>query len=364
MRSSDVIIIGAGVIGLSLALELQRRGVSALVVERGEPGREASQAAGGMIADHDPHLPSELKRLASLSASLYPEFVHGLRDESGLTIDLREEGTIAFLEGSIAGGLEPGVRPLSPAQVSELEPALEATHDHAYFFPERCVDPRHLVAALVKTAHHRSLDLVTGSMVQEVTCEHGRATGVRTSRAVYHSATVVNCAGAWAPQIAPLAIPTRPVKGHMLSLVFPDHPAGTAAQSAAPLVRHVVRSRWCYLVPRSDGRIVVGSTVEPAGFDKTVNTYRVQRLHQAAANLVPQLGEARMNEAWTGLRPGTPDNLPVIGETSIPGYFACTGHYRDGILLAPATAKLVADCLVSGSLPELLSPFQPARFGI
>ena len=157
------------------------------------------------------------------------------------------------------------------------------------------------------------------------------------------------------PQIKPLTIPTRPVKGHMLSLIFPE--------AAEPVLTHVVRSRWCYILPRSTGKYVVGSTVEPAGFDKTVNSYKIKKLQEAAIRLVPRFADARMHEAWAGLRPGTPDNLPILGETSLRNYFACTGHYRDGILLAPISARVISQ-VVSGGTPEWdLRAFSPARFG-
>ncbi len=355
MKVWDSIVIGGGVIGLSLALELRRSGAEVAIVEKTEPGREASHAAGGMIADLDPALPEPLRPLASASATMYPEFVHELQDESGLKIDFRSDGTIAFVEHPVVEG--PGVRKLNEDEVRQLENSIVPPHDPAYFMQEHAVDPRDLVAALIATVRHRKIEIVTGSKAVEVSVEHGRATGVKTERAVYAAKSVVNCAGAWAPQIAPLAIPTRPVKGHMLSLVFPEH-------LSEPVLRHVVRSRWCYILPRSTGKYVVGSTVEPAGFDKSVNAYKVKKLQEAAVRLVPRFADARMNEAWAGLRPGTPDNLPVLGPTSIPNYFACTGHYRDGILLAPVTAKAMAQMIQGHRCSWDLAPFSPARFGI
>jgi glycine oxidase len=183
---------------------------------------------------------------------------------------------------------------------------------------------------------------------------------------------VVNCAGAWSGQLSGIAtIPTRPVKGHMLDIIpaqqLAPHTTTSGsgegvARKAAALLRHVVRSADVYLVPRSDGRIVIGSTVEDVGYDKRVVIGTIQRLHQAAANLVPELGEARIHESWTGLRPGSPDGLPILGATAIPGYFVATGHYRDGILLAPITAQVMAQ-LIAGQKPDCdLLPFSPSRF--
>jgi glycine oxidase len=350
----DCIVVGGGVIGLSVALELRRAGAEVALIDKREPGREASHAAGGMIADLDPSLPEALRPLAHASAAMYPEFVHLLEDESGLKIDFRTNGTLAFVEHPVHES--ESVRGLKADEVKRLEPAIEPPHDPAYFMKENAVDPRDLVAALLATVRHRQVEVVTGSPVLEILTEHGTATGVRTERAAYHAKSIVNCAGAWAAQIRPLAIPTRPVKGHMLSLVFPE------AKEA--VLTHVVRSRWCYVLPRSTGKYVVGSTVEPAGFDKSVNTYKIKKLQEAAVRLVPKFAEARMHEAWAGLRPGTPDNLPVIGPTSLRNYFACTGHYRDGILLAPASAAAAASLIQGTQCQFGLTAFSPHRFNI
>ena len=169
---------------------------------------------------------------------------------------------------------------------------------------------------------------------------------------------VVNCAGAWASQIKPLGLPTRPVKGQMVCLV-----PLAANQHAGPLIQHVVRTPEVYIVPRSDGRMLLGSTVEEAGYDKRVDPDTVKRLQQAAARVVPEIAQMRLHDAWAGLRPGSPDGLPILGLTSLPRYYAATGHYRDGIMLAPVTA-LVMSQLIAGREPEFdLKAFSPLRFG-
>jgi glycine oxidase len=176
--------------------------------------------------------------------------------------------------------------------------------------------------------------------------------GVKTIKTEFRSAKIVNCAGAWSGQIGPSAFPTRPVKGQMLCLIMPSH----------PLLKHVIRSPQAYLIPRSDGRLLVGATVEEAGFDKRTDLATIQRLHQAAIALVPKLADAKILESWAGLRPGTPDALPILGETETHGYFVATGHFRDGILLAPVTAEVMA-AVIEGRKPEHdLSAFSPSRF--
>jgi len=357
VKSWDVVIAGGGIIGVSLARELRKHGASVLVVERGEPGREASHAAAGMLAYCDPMLPEPLQRLARASAAMYPEFVHEIEDESGMRVDLRTQGTIArFPEppaGDAASYISTGEwRLLEAHELARLEPGFEYSGEALYWTPEGSVDPRGLMAASVKAAKHRGIDIASGSAVTEVEVRDGRTLAVKTAKTRYAAGAVVNCCGAWAGEVGPLRFPTRPVKGQMLCVVATRH----------GLVNHVVRAPEVYVVPRSDGRIVVGSTLEDVGFDKRVDPETIQRLHQAAASLVPELGEARMLETWAGLRPGTPDALPLLGATEVPNYFVVAGHYRDGILLAPVTA-LVMTQLVRGSKPDFdLNGFSPARF--
>jgi glycine oxidase len=357
VRTSDFIIIGGGIIGLSLALNLRRHNHSVLLIDRTEPGREASWAAGGIIASCDPRTPPELQELASTSAALYPEFVHELQDESQLTIDYRRNGTIAFLNADdIPFG--DSIRILDAQTLAQLEPRLSFA-PNCWLMPEAAVDPRTLLSALIKACKHRGVDFATGHPVLAVELSDSRVSGVRTENSRYATSTVVNCTGAWASQIDPLHFPTRPIKGHMVSIIFPQQTPSAMHES---LVRHVIHGNGVYIVPRSSGQLVIGSTVEDVGFDKQVNPETIQALVQSAANLVPEIGEGRIHENWTGLRPGTPDKLPILGPTTIPGYFVATGHYRDGIMLAPITAQLMASVILGSQCAYDLSPFSPARF--
>lgn len=350
MKTWDAIIAGGGIIGLSLALSLRRHGAQVLVVERGEPGREASYAAAGMLADLDPHTPEALRPTAVASARLYPEFLHDIQDESGANVDLRHQETIYFPEpnatlGSIAAEMTDG------DALKRLEPALAYT-GVAVLLKERSVDPRALMDAMVKAAKHRGIDVSSGSTVTGIIVRGGAVQGVSTNKTEFHAPVVVNCCGAWAGKIDDAITPTKPVKGQMLSLIAPRK----------DFLHHVVRGPEAYLVPRSDGRILVGSTVEDVGFDKRVQPEVIQRLHQKAAELAPELGQARMLESWAGLRPGTPDCLPIMGRGNMDGYFINTGHYRNGILLAPIAASLMTQ-LIRGVQPEFdLTAFSPQRF--
>ncbi len=341
-------MIGGGVIGMSLAIELRRHGAEVLVMDRSQPGREASHAAAGMLARCDQHLNAALRPLAEASVNLYPGFVEGLEAEAGLKIDFRRDGTILLPAADEGSGCSPVVE-LSPERLAAIEPAL-AVRERAWLLDEQTVDPRELIAALIKATKHRGVHVASGAGVVALLTEAGRTVGVKTAKAEYAAPAVVNCAGAWAGDIAPRNFPPRPVKGQMLAV------------AAHGVLRHVIRAADVYLVPRSSGRVLIGSTLEDAGFDKRVDAGTLHGLHQAAANLVPAIGEARILEYWAGLRPGTPDGLPLLGPADIEGYFVAAGHYRDGIMLAPVTAVIMAD-IIRGRAPEFdIAPFSPARF--
>lgn len=366
MKSWDAIIIGAGIIGLSLAISLRKQGLRVLIVERGEPGREASHAAAGMLAGSGSEIPTRLRVLAKESARIYPEFVHELEDESGARVDVRDQGTMLL---SSDGRLPESAEWISSEQMFALEPGLAvagrgrpAPHTSsgeiagpsaevsAAYLAERSVDPRALVAAAIKAAHHREVDISSGSEVTGLQVAANRVAGVETTRTSYSAPIVVNCAGAWAGCIGPLSFPVRPVKGQMLSVI------------GGPRLKHVIRAENVYLVPRSDGRLVIGSTLEDAGYDKRTETNTIQRLLHAALQIVPGLAESRIHDDWAGLRPGTPDDLPILGESEIGGYFLATGHFRDGILLAPITAQVMTDVILGKAPTYDLASFSPERF--
>lgn len=342
MNTWDVIISGAGIIGVSLALESRERGARVLVLERAEPGREASSAAAGMLVVHDPDTPAELRPLAQQSAAMYPAFVEKLEQASGIKVDFHY-GAIALLGGD---ELLPHHSCLSLAELKRLEPGIEAG-DHSAFFvaDETSVDPDLLMQAALKAAQKQGIEIRGQTPVQQMRSV-GTQVEVLAGGQRFLARTAVNCQGAWA------GAPVRPRKGQMLYLQ-PQRPG---------VLKHVVRAPEVYVVPRSSGKILVGATVEDVGFDKTVEPEVIRRLHHAAAQVVPDLSAAEVVASWAGLRPGSPDDLPILGPTESPGVFIAGGHFRNGILLAPITAKIMAE-LITGRAPETdISAFSPTRF--
>ncbi|HET9742532.1 MAG TPA: glycine oxidase ThiO [Terriglobales bacterium] len=346
MQTADVVIAGAGIIGITLALELHSAGASVVVLDRGEPGREASRAAAGMLVTQDPDTDPLLLPLARLSAELYPKFLDGIEADSGIKVHYETNGAIYVAEENE----QFSVAPLSPPEAQELEPAL-AEHPRAFLLCEQRLDPRLLIQSAVASARKRGIHIHHEAEVLGVALGPDHRLEVVTRQGRYAPGIFVNCAGAWASQIRGCSAPARPVKGQMLAVVAPNC-----------ALHRVIRASHVYLVPRSDGRIVIGSTLEEAGFDKTVNPETIQHLHQAAANLVPGMGEASILEAWAGLRPGSPDDLPVLGPGVLPGSYIATGHFRNGILLAPATARVMSQFIQGQAVDLDLKPFSPSRF--
>jgi glycine oxidase len=337
----DVIIAGAGIAGLSTALALRERGASVLVLERGEPGCEASTAAAGMLAATDPETPPPLRELAMIAARMYPEFVAKLQRASGIKTDLRRQGTIVLGEESPP----PNYRQLSAGELHDLEPALDAKEYPASFVEEDCVDPVLLMRAVIRAAQLNSIQIRTGVTVQQI---HWTGSHVltETTAGQFKSRAAVNCLGAWSGP------PVKPRKGQMMYL----QPQRTG------LLQHVVRAPGAYMVPRSSGRVLVGTTVEDVGFDKTVEQQTICMMHDSAALYVPELASATIVETWAGLRPGTPDALPLIGPTQEQNVIIASGLFRNGILLAPVVGEMVAGLVLGNPVSLNLSPFAPSRF--
>jgi glycine oxidase len=354
-RSYDAVIVGGGAIGLSCAWRAAQRGARVAVVERSRPPAGATRVAAGMLAPvgelafGEP----ELLKMTLAAAELYPGFVSELEEASGVSAGYRRDGALhVALDRDEAAELRRvhelqrslglGAEWLPPRGCRELEPGLTPSLNGGVHAPEEgSVDPRALVAALLGALEAEGVELLTGSGVEAALLDGERVVGVRTEVGdELRAATVVLATGAWSGQATwlpePARPPVRPVKGQILELRVRD---------GAPPCRRIVASERVYLVPRPDGRLIVGATVEEQGFDTAVTAGGVHELLREAYRLLPDVAEMELVEATAGLRPGTPDNLPLVGPSPIDGLLWATGHYRNGILLAPLTANAVADHL-------------------
>lgn len=367
---SDVVVVGAGVIGLGIAWRCAQRGLDVTVADPA-PGAGASSTAAGMLAPvtelHYGEAP--LLALNLDSARRYPAFTDELADLTGLSVGYRRTGTVvvgwdaadlAALHDQHAFAQTLGVRTelLSSQDLRRMEPALAAGLPGGLLArDDHQVDSRALHAALLTAAEQAGARIVARK-VAELRCVADRAVGVGLDGGdVLDASTVVLAAGAWSPGVAGVPdIPVRPVKGQTVHLRV------TGGGLLDHVVRGEVKGSAVYLVPRGDGRIVVGASSEEAGFDLRPRAGAVYELLRDAQSLVPVLGEAELVEVSTSVRPATPDNGPLIGPSALNGLVLATGHYRNGILLTPVTADGVADLIAGGSLPDALAPFTPARF--
>ena len=360
-EGADVVIVGGGVIGCALARELALRGAAVTVIERAAPGAEASGAAAGLLAPQAEGLArGPFFDLALESRRLYPAWTAELAEESGMEVGYRKAGILrCTLPGSVTerdafawqrrAGL--AVEEKEAGEIAALTGASVSEEiREAIFFPdEGVVDNRRLTRALWVAAERRGVEFAIGRTARRFLVRGGRCAGVETDQGPVAGAQVVNAAGAWASFDPDFPVPVEPVHGQIVEV-----------ESPAPTLATVVESGEVYVVPRG-GSWLLGSTVERIGFEKRVTAGTVGRLIAAAARLLPALDGAAFRRAWSGLRPGTPDGLPVLGSCPLPGLFLAAGHFRNGILLAPVTARAIAECL-DGSGARDLSPFAIGRF--
>jgi glycine oxidase len=373
MKTCDVAIIGAGIIGASCANALAEEGLRVVLFDRQTPGCEASWAAGGMLSPA-PYLPDDeqLAPLANESLRLYPEFVRAIESASQKRVNYRGSGAIEVFYGAEGAverdryvascrALKIEAESITATEARRLEPAIASNVRAASrFASEGTVEPRALMDAVLESARVRKVDIRANCAVQSLVIERERCVGVIAEGERIATNRVVIAAGCYSQEILATdsesgrrlatLFPTRPVRGQMIALLPRD------ASLGQPL-----RSSRGYLVPRANGWIVAGSTLEEAGFEKRTTAEGLRKIRSAAIEMVPGLAGAEIVESWCGLRPGTPDGLPILGPTDIEGVIAATGHFRNGILLAPVTAQLVKDWI--GGEPQLpVAAYSPLRF--
>jgi glycine oxidase len=367
-----IVVIGAGVIGLSIAWRLAQRGAAVTVLDQGAAGAGASHAAAGMLAICAEAEPGEaaLVTLGRASQALWPAFARDVEAAAGLPVDLRTEGTLAValtaddqarlhhrLEFQKSLGLPVGW--ISGGDARRREPHLAPGIAGAVLSPEdHQVDSRKLVAALGVAATRAGAIVREHHAVERILTTGGRATGVALADGTQREADrVVLAAGAWSRRVDGLPAdarpPVRPVKGQTIALRM---------DPAAPLIAHVVWAPGAYLVPRRDGRLIVGATVEEKGFDAALTAGGVLALLEAAWRAVPAVEELPIDEMWVGHRPGSRDDAPILGSSPVAGLVYATGHYRNGILLTPVTADAVARLILDGEVDPVIAPFGIERF--
>lgn len=367
----DAAVIGGGVIGCCIAWRLAQAGMHVVVVERGDVGGEASHAAGGMLAPlAEADAADDFFQLAVAGRAMYAEFARELKQVSGIDIEYRTEGTL-FLslneaddeeldrrwQWQHAAGLN--VKRLNAGCVRKLEPLVNERLRWALKFPDdHQVNNRLLTIALHSAAQKAGVEFRAPLSVDSILTENRRVTGLRTIHGEIRCRTAVLAAGSWSSLLLensgalPPPFQVEPVRGQMVAVEMPQPP-----------INHVIYSRRIYLIPRLGGVLIAGSTTERAGYDKQVTADGVASIIERASETLPCFGAAAIKETWAGLRPGSPDDLPILGlDPRIGGLVYATGHYRNGILLTPITAQAVSELILKGESSVRLAPFSPERF--
>jgi glycine oxidase len=363
-----VVVIGGGVIGGAIARRAARGGLSVTVLERGACGGEASHAAAGMLSPlAEADGAGDFLGLLLAARAIYPAFAAAIGEETGVDVGYRDAGTLylalreeddAELEHRWAWQRAAGmcVERLTAEETREMEPAVSPSVRFALRFPgDHQVDNRLLGPALATAAARAGAEVRTGAEAVAILRDGGRVTGVELADGSRISAgSVVVAGGSWAGQIRglPRPVPVEPVHGQLLAL-----------DTAPPLFRHVVDSPRCYLVPRGSGRLIAGATMERVGYRKALTPAGMRRLMDGAVEIAPALDDAPLVESWSGLRPGTPDGRPILcRDPDVPNLVYATGHFRNGILLAPLTGEAIGSLLL-GDEPEWdIVPYDIERF--
>ena len=366
MDTYDAVIAGGGIIGASIALELAEAGLKVGLYDAREPGHEASWASAGMISpapENPTMIPFMPMSLASVA--LYPEFIRKVEELTGANVGYRQGGALdVILDGnaqeelSTIIALQHGVglraEALSAEHARQMEPALTEEMQAAIFRPdEASLDTRAFTDAVLEAARRRGVKIFAGNAAKATQKDGTRCKGLTLEKGQVGAKWTIIAAGCFSARIGgvePYA-PVFPAKGQMMAL-----------RSVAVEIQHVIWLEHTYLVPRNDGRIIAGSTIERTGFDHDVTAGGMKKILNEALQMVPGLANARIEETWAGLRPDSPDHLPIIGPTDVEGLLIATGHFRSGILLAPVTARMIREWVTTQQVSVNWDRVNPMRF--
>ena len=366
MARPDILVLGGGIIGCALAEELARRGARVSLIDQGRLGAEASSAAAGILAAHmDIPRPGPFFELCQAARRIYPSWISRLERSSGCPVGFHVDGILFLaktrseervmahrMRWQLRRGLR--VERWSPAEVRRREPAVDGRFRCGFAFPtEAQVDNVRLMEALARACRKAGVAVREDTSVRRLWVRGGRVDGVETDHGRLRASVVVNCLGSWANLrgASALRLPVEPARGQML--VFRGPPR---------LFRRAVMSTAAYAVQRRDGRILVGSTIERAGFHKALTLEGMHDILCGARRICSKLEQSTFLEGWAGFRPRTPDDQPILGATPVDGLHVATGHFRHGILLAPVTAQLMAELILTGRSSFDLRSFSPTRF--
>ena len=371
-QTYDIVIIGGGIIGCSIALRLAQARMKVCVLERGDPGAEASSAAAGMIAPQGEIAePDEFFELCAASRDLYPRFVAEIEELSGQAVGYRRDGTLLvaiddeeknmlakIYQGQSAYGLE--LEKLSAQAVHGLVPGLSPLINCGLFIPgDHLVDNVRLAQALVEACRRTGVVFHNGSGVTKINAHNGSVQSVETGtssggkHSLFSGGHFVLTAGCWSRElVAPLGIslPVEPCRGQMMEF---------ETSTELPLA---VRAGHHYLVPRSPHRILAGTTSEYVGFEKEVTGEGLRSILEGVSRIAPLVKNLKFRRAWAGLRPDTPDHLPILGIGELENLVIAAGHFRNGILLAPVTGKMISELILTGSTSRPIEAYRPGRF--
>ncbi len=362
----SVIVVGGGIIGCATAYELAKAGSKVTLFERETPGAEASSAAAGLLTVGGTRRSGPFQKLALDSWARYPDIVRELRDVTGVDVEHMTTGTLypLFDRGEWAEAEEQlrwplakemGMRVVEGKELRDMEPGLSPDVRAALFVRgDHWVNNQRLVTAYASAAAGRGVALRIGVEVSQLLADGRRVTGVVAAGERFDADCVLLAAGAWSSPLAAslgLHLPVVPVRGQMV-----------AVSNIPALLRHAVHGSHGYLTPRPSGELLIGATVEHVGFERAVTPEGLAHLLTAAIAVLPAIQSRPITRTWCGFRPGTPDDMPVLGPwPDVEGLFVATGHYRNGILLAPATAALMTQAILGGGTHDLIKPFLPDR---